>query len=272
MVHAAADAASQEKGEGMNAIGVFRSCFACRNGCPRQGSLVPSSMGLVKLEGSHKHFEAPAGHSLSGLEGFSHVWLLWAFHNYKSKKDRSPRVKPPRLGGQSLGVFACRSPKRPNKIGMSACRIERIDEENGTLLVSGHDLLDGTPILDLKPYIPQYDSFPDAKVPDWVNQPKSLNRAGVAASSVAVDFDDDVLKDLESLSLGSTLFRDAESMRETIRGVLAADPRSRTSKKHETQDYGFKLDNVYVSCSFRQNTENELSVVVTEVAPLQEST
>ena len=254
----------------MTPVGVFKSCFACRNGTPRQGALVPTSLGLVRLEdkiggpgsksGAHKHFDGPAGQALKGLDGFSHVWIIWAFDQYYSK-NRSPVVKPPRLGGDSIGVFACRSPKRPNPIGMTAAKIERVDPSAATILVSGIDLLDGTPILDIKPYIPTYDSFPGAAEPDWLSAP---------AAPTTVTFDAGAAAALGELASGSELFPSPEAVEETIRSVLASDPRSRISRKHKTQTYAFTLDGLRVRCSFEEG-ENGLDVRVTDVSLGQES-
>ncbi|WZN59333.1 tRNA-methyltransferase O [Chloropicon roscoffensis] len=248
-------------------VGYFRSCFSCRNGCPRQGSLAPNSVGVVELRQGHEVFEAPAGLSLTGLEGFSHAWLLWHFSEYQSRKMRSPRVRPPRLGGESLGVFACRSPKRPSRIGMTACRIEGVSEEGAWLRVSGVDLLDGTPILDIKPYVPRYDSFPGATVPAWMDRPSEAlgHRSGVAAADVEVRFEPRALEELESVSRRSGLFRDSAAMEGTIAEVLSQDPRSRTSKKHDKQEYGFRLDNARVTCVFRRVSGDGLEALVTRV-------
>ena len=128
-------------------------------GVPRQSGLAPSLRARVEMTGRYAVPEA-----FRGLEGFSHIWLIWNFS--KAVRDEwSPTVRPPRLGGNiRLGVFATRSPFRPNPIGLSCVRIERLSLDGPVpeLIVTGADLMDGTPILDIKPYVPYADSVPDA--------------------------------------------------------------------------------------------------------------
>jgi len=129
-------------------------------GIPRQSGLVPELLSAVVFEEPYRNPDA-----LRGIEGFSHLWLLWAFS--ESVRDKwSPTVRPPRLGGnERVGVFATRSPFRPNPIGLSCVglvRVERTKTEGDVLIVSGADLMDGTPIFDIKPYIAYADARPDA--------------------------------------------------------------------------------------------------------------
>lgn len=141
-------------------IARIKTDFPTKFGIPRQSGLIPSLKGKIVFEPQYRNKEA-----LRGLEGFSHLWLLWKFSEVVCE-DWSPTVRPPRLGGNKrMGVFATRSPFRPNPIGLSSVKIEGIysDGENGTVLeVSGADLMDGTPIYDIKPYIAYTDSHPDA--------------------------------------------------------------------------------------------------------------
>lgn len=135
--------------------------FPDKFGIPRQSGLVPSLRGEIVFEPEFRSMDA-----VRGLEEFSHIWLLWEFS--KAKKDKiSLTVTPPRLGGKvKKGVFATRAPFRPNSIGLSSVKLENIylDEKRGpVLVVSGADLLDGTPIYDIKPYLPYTDAHPDAK-------------------------------------------------------------------------------------------------------------
>ena len=145
--------------------------------------------------------------ALRGIEGYSHLWLIWVF----SKAERpgwSPTVRPPRLGGnERMGVFAMRSPYRPNAIGLSCVTLERVEwdaKDGPALVVGGADLMDGTPILDVKPYLPYADSHPGA-------------RGGFAAEktdyALAVDFP----PELEAIL--------PQEKRRALRGVLAGDPR-----------------------------------------------
>ncbi len=144
----------------MKIIAHIRTDFPDKFGIPRQSGLVKELQGTIIFEPEYRN---PA--ALRGLEEFSHIWLLWQFS--KSEKERwSATVKPPRMGGKKrMGVFATRSPFRPNDIGLSCVRLERIAKEAhlGTVIqVSGADLMDKTPIYDIKPYIPFTDCRPDA--------------------------------------------------------------------------------------------------------------
>lgn len=134
--------------------------FSSKFGIPRQSGLVDELEAKIIFEPQYRIPEA-----FRGLEGYSHIWLLWQFSEC-ADKEWSPTVRPPRLGGNKrMGVFASRSPFRPNSIGLSCVKLISIDEtdENGTVLtVSGADLLDGTPIIDVKPYLPYVDSHPEA--------------------------------------------------------------------------------------------------------------
>ncbi len=144
----------------MRIIGHIHTDFPSKFGIPRQSGLVHELKGMITFEPEFRNPEA-----FRGLEEFSHIWILWKFS--KSEKEHwSATVKPPRLGGKKrMGVFATRSPYRPNDIGLSSVRLEKIayDEKMGPqLYVSGADLMDGTPIYDIKPYIAYTDSHPDA--------------------------------------------------------------------------------------------------------------
>jgi tRNA-Thr(GGU) m(6)t(6)A37 methyltransferase TsaA len=135
-------------------IGRVRSCFREKFGIPRQPGLVPAARATLELL---PPYAQPA--TVRGLEDFSHLWLLFVFHGLPEGRWQ-PTVRPPRLGGnRRLGVFATRSPFRPNPLGLSAVRLERIVIGSGriTLHLAGVDLLNGTPVLDIKPYVPYAD-------------------------------------------------------------------------------------------------------------------
>ncbi len=129
-------------------------------GVPRQSGLVPSLRSTIVFEPPFRNAEA-----VRGLEGFSHIWLLWDFHEAHTE-GWSPTVRPPRLGGNKrMGVFATRSPFRPNSIGLSSVRLLAVEQSptlGPVLHVEGADLMNGTPILDIKPYLPYTDSHPEA--------------------------------------------------------------------------------------------------------------
>ncbi|GAB7129365.1 tRNA (N6-threonylcarbamoyladenosine(37)-N6)-methyltransferase TrmO [Silvimonas sp. JCM 19000] len=139
-------------------IGFLQTPFADKFGIPRQPTLAPHATGVLKLLPPYDRAEA-----VRGLEEFSHVWLTFVFH--QTAGQWSPTVRPPRLGGnQRIGVFACRSPFRPNPLGLSLVQLQSVQTDAGVVLTfSGVDLVDGTPILDIKPYIPYVESQPDAR-------------------------------------------------------------------------------------------------------------
>lgn len=145
-----------------NIIAYIHTDYNEKFGIPRQSGLAPSVQGRIVFEPEFRDPEA-----VRGLEGFSHIWLIWEFSENRGKAW-SPTVRPPRLGGnRRMGVFATRSPFRPNPIGLSCVELSEVrldDPEGPVIVVQGPDLLDGTPILDIKPYIPYADSFPDASI------------------------------------------------------------------------------------------------------------
>ena len=140
-------------------IGIIHSCFKEKFGIPRQPGLAPLAKAQLELLAP---YDDPA--AIEGLETTSHIWVQFVFHA-NSRESWKPKVKPPRLGGnKSIGVFATRSPVRPSPIGLSVVKLEGIQQLNGKLLLnlSGVDFLDGTPVLDIKPYVPYVDSISDA--------------------------------------------------------------------------------------------------------------
>ena len=186
----------------MKTIAHIETDFPTKFGIPRQSGIIPSLRGRVVFEPEYRVAEA-----VRGLEGFSHIWLLWEFS--EAVRDTwSPTVRPPRLGGNvRMGVFATRSPFRPNPIGLSSVKLERIeiDPKLGPVLhVSGADLMDGTPVYDIKPYIAYTDSHPEA-VSGFATKP--------AESLLEVKFPEHLLEKVPS------------TQRESLLGVLAHDPR-----------------------------------------------
>ncbi len=185
----------------MDVIATMRSAFPSKFGIPRQSGLVESLRSTIVFEEAYRNADA-----LRGLEGFSHLWLIWCFSK-AIRSDWSPTVRPPRLGGNTrMGVFATRSPFRPNPIGLSSVKLERIEAHPtfGTVLhVSGADLMDGTPIFDIKPYIPT-DAHPEAT---------SGFTAGYAGYHLEVSIAPDLLCKIPP------------NDRDALLGVLAQDPR-----------------------------------------------
>ena len=144
----------------MDVIAVMHSDFPTKFGIPRQSGLAEALQSTIVFEPAYRNPEA-----LRGIEGFSHLWILWQF-SQAVRQEWSPTVRPPRLGGNTrMGVFATRSPFRPNAIGLSCVRLLSVEhtQDMGTVLhIGGADLMDGTPILDIKPYIPYCDAHPEA--------------------------------------------------------------------------------------------------------------
>ena len=187
-------------------------------GLPRQAGVVPALEGRVVFEPAYRDPEA-----LRGIEGFSHLWLIWQFsENLRQAGDWSPTVRPPRLGGNvRMGVFATRSPFRPNALGLSCVRllgIEQDGELGAVLRIGGADLMDGTPIFDVKPYVPYADSHPEAL-------------SGFAPDPGAT-LDLAFPPELEA--------RVPEEKRAALRGVLANDPRPRYHSDPE-RIYGLRF-------------------------------
>lgn len=144
----------------MKVIAHIYTDFPEKFGIPRQSGLIDSLKGKIVFENEYRNPEA-----VKGLDGFNYIWLLWQFQG-TDRDGWSATVKPPRLGGKKrMGVFATRSPFRPNPIGLSSVKLERIEytEQGPVLWVAGIDLKDGTPIYDIKPYLPFADCHPDAK-------------------------------------------------------------------------------------------------------------
>lgn len=221
-------------------IANIKSDFPEKFGIPRQSGILKNLRSTIQFTPEFRNADA-----LRGLEGFSHLWLLWIFSE-NIRDSWSPTVRPPRLGGNKrLGVFATRSSFRPNPIAMSCVKIEEIrlnagDSANGyvgpEIVVSGADLMDGTPIVDIKPYLPYADAIPDA--------------TGGFAEAVRFNH-------LEVEIAVSDLAKLPEEKRETLKAILAEDPRPHYQADPE-RIYGFHFADFEVK--FKVN-ENKLSVV-----------
>lgn len=195
-------------------IAFLKTPFPEKFGIPRQPGLAPAARATLELE---EPFRKPG--VFDGLDGTSHLWLIFIFHHQPD--DWQPKVRPPRLGGnQKRGVFATRSPRRPNRLGMSVVKLEQVVAEEFRLEVSGVDLLDGTPIVDIKPYVPYSDSLPHAVHGFATGEPERR----------AVVFSEEASAALES----------EPQLRELIEQVLGLDPRPRYHQ--DEREYGTALE------------------------------
>lgn len=205
-------------------IGVVHSCYQERFGVPRQPGMVPTAWAQIELFPPYDQDEA-----VRGLEDFSHIWVIFHFHS-KNQEGWRPTVRPPRLGGnRRIGVFASRSPFRPNPLGISAVRLLDIKRDRGRLIlfISGIDLLDGTPVLDIKPYVPYSDAHSDA----------AEAYAPVPENSVNVEFNAKAIQ-----ACGDYQAQGYTMLELLIRETLAWDPRPayQSSKPNKTQ-FGMRL-------------------------------
>jgi len=225
----------------MKIIAHIKSEFPTKFGIPRQSGLVEGLRATVVFEPEYRNPDA-----FRGLEDFSHVWLIWEFSK-AVREDWSPTVRPPRLGGNKrLGVFATRSPFRPNPIGLSCVRLEgvELDNELGPVLhVSGADLMDGTPIFDVKPYIPYAD----------------------CQSQATGGFTQQVERRLLQVSFPEPLLRQVpEERRDGLIGVLANDPRPSYQNDPE-RVYGMAFAGLEVRFRVEEDTLNVVEVKPAEV-------
>ena len=223
----------------MKTIARIHTDFPTKFGIPRQSGIVASLQGKIVFEPEYRIPEA-----VRGLEDFSHIWLLWEFSE-AVRDSWSPTVRPPRLGGNvRKGVFATRSPFRPNPIGLSSVRLEKVDiapNLGPVLYVSGADLMDGTPIYDIKPYIAYTDSHPEA-VSGFASTP--------AEYLLEVVFPEDLLQKIP------------ENQRESLVDVLAHDPRPQYQDDPE-RIYGMAFGGMEVKFKVEGN---RLVVVQTEAS------
>lgn len=214
----------------MKIIARIESDFTEKFGIPRQSGLVENLVSRIVFE---KEYRVPE--AFRGLEDFSHIWIIWQFSK-AVREDWSPTVRPPRLGGNKrMGVFATRSPFRPNSIGLSSVKLLKIDfdcPEAPVLYVSGADMLNGTPIFDIKPYLPYTDSHPEASGGFALQQKEGV---------LDVNFPPELLEKIRP------------ELRNGLIEVLAQDPRPQYQNSAE-RVYTFDFAEYSVSFSVRDNT------------------
>lgn len=220
----------------MKIIARMKSDFPDKFGIPRQSGLVDNLASTIIFEPEYRSPDA-----LRGLEDFSHLWIIWQFSK-AVRDDWSPTVRPPRLGGNTrMGVFATRSPFRPNEIGLSSVRILGIEQSTqyGTVIhVAGADLMDGTPIFDIKPYIPYCDSHPDAT-------------GGFTASAKDFELDVNISEDL--------LKKVPEAKQDALVGILSHDPRP-SYQEDPKRVYGLTFSDLNIRFTVMSNTLTVLSI------------
>lgn len=218
-----------------NIIARIYTEFPDKFGLPRQSGIVGGLKGRIIFEPEYRDFSA-----VRELSEFSHIWLLWYFSR-SEKSGWSPTVRPPRLGGnRRIGVFATRSPNRPNPIALSAVRLERVSAGGASgpvLEVSGIDMCDGTPILDIKPYLSFADSYPDA-ANGFADE--------VSGGKAAVIIPEDIRASL------------SDETADLLRSVLAEDPRPRYHSDPE-RIYGFIFKNLEIKFKVRNGFITVLS-------------
>ena len=207
-------------------IGVVHSCYKEKFGVPRQPGLVNLAQGMIELFPEYSSPEA-----VRGLESFSHIWVLYMFHRLVGKPWR-PTVRPPRLGGnQRMGVFATRSPFRPNNIGMSVVKLGRIEvtNEKVCLHVSGLEMIEGTPVIDIKPYLGYVEAIADAQSGYATSEPEK---------KLKVEFSPLAQKQCEQRA------KQYPGLIELIEQLLVLDPRpAYMGDNEEVKEYGMQLYN-----------------------------
>lgn len=218
----------------LTAIGTVISPFKEKFGTPRQPGLVNTTVGRIRLRDDLN------SDAFEGLAEYSHVWILFYFHsNHRDgRTDHSIKTKvhPPRLGGKAIGVFATRSPHRPNPIGLSLVEVVGVDGRE--LIVRGIDMIDGTPVLDIKPYMPTIESKPDAKE-GW--------SATVPERTVTCTWEPQALADL-TIQFG----QDQDTAKAAIESILSLDPRpvvyrgTRENPNPYTSQYGFRFESANI--------------------------
>jgi len=221
----------------MKVIAHIESDFNTKFGVPRQSGVVPELTARIIFEPEFRVAEA-----FRGLEDFTHIWILWCFSE-AARDEWNPTVRPPRLGGNiRMGVFATRSPFRPNPIGLSSVRLLKVDletPEGPVLYVSGADLMNGTPIYDIKPYLPYTDSHPEA----------------------SGGFTDNLNADKLKIVIPPHLLEHIpDNKREALLHVLTADPRPHYQKDNN-RIYGMQFAGLEIKFQVQNNTLTVISVI-----------
>nr|CAB3227255.1 nef-associated protein 1-like [Phallusia mammillata] len=254
-------------------IGYVKSCFKNKNGTPRQPSISSATKGDLSI--LKTVFNNPE-HSLCGISQFSHVWIIFCFHLNESSGLKA-KVKPPRLDGTKVGVFATRSPHRPNAVGLTLAKLENVD--NDTIFLSGLDIVSGTPVLDIKPYIPEYDT-PRLGL-SVIDKPKSSDQplselaeaettninvsdwlVEASKDQINVLFTERAMQNIKKYQVKEDTSCQwkldhicADDMVQVITDILKADPRS-TYRRQKCGDrlYYFTVDSAHITAWFDDTT------------------
>lgn len=218
-------------------IGYIKSTYKKKYDAPRQPNVEKVTSGKIVLE-QHQNYET----ALHDLDGFSHIWIIYVFHKNSHWK---PKVLPPRNIREKKGVFATRSPYRPNNIGMSVVKLKHI--KGRTIFIEDHDLLDDTPILDIKPYLNYSDSHPNASL-GWIDELDEM--------TFSLSYKNKSLKKLEWLESNQIYFKNELEKR------LSYDPFPHPYRRITKQEFGFQVDFKEWSASF---IVKELEVIITDI-------
>jgi len=233
-------------------IGVVHSCFQEKFAVPRQSGLVPCASARIEMLPPYNTPDA-----FDGLELCSHIWLQFIFHknldNNKRKPEFRPKVRPPRLGGNdAMGVFATRSPFRPSALGLSVVKLEKINISQGVVLhITGADLVDKTPVVDIKPYVPYADCLPGA-VNHFADAPPAV---------MPINFCPKFRQKL-------ALCQDSQYLGELIQQVLQLDPRPSYQKTDSERVYGAQIAGYDVRWRYTENNRGECIEVLDLIDPL----
>lgn len=238
-----------------NPIGYIRSPL-CKNGSPRQGSLAGSVRGVLRVSSGTGNNEE---HALEGLEGFSHVWLIFVFHKNRGADILRNKVRPPKIDGKK-GLFATRTPHRPNPIGLTLARLDRVD--GCVLHLSQHDLIDGTPVLDVKPYLEPYDSVHpplSSRMPPWIPRPDQTQ-----VVQFTLHWSEDARKQLQEIPLNFYGRHELQLVKDTLTELMSLNPRSKYWAATYGDYYYLKFDRIVLHMTFKSDNEAIVDRIVIE--------
>lgn len=231
-------------------IGHVKSCYPEKFGVPRQSGIVNDVVSELII-----HPEWQPEIALQGLDSFSHIWIIFIFHKNSDLRYHA-KVHPPRLGGESMGVFATRSPHRPNPIGLSLVEIKEVSKDR--IFFKGGDLVEGTPILDIKPYLPQFESRPGAQA-GWSK--------AVDKEPIQVLFSDLAMEKMQNWMNRSGDF----TLKNSVEKIIQQDPRPLVYKGYESESspyrnkHAFKLYDADIHFQFLSETQAVVIDIVNEI-------